>query len=140
MQKALVDTDVLYDLLAQREPFHKFSAELFTLADQEKIRLCVSALAFANLFYILSKLKSQKEARVILNKLKALMSILPVKEKNIDLALNSEFNDFEDAVQYYVAIENKINLILTRNLKDYKKSEIPILTPQEFLNSLKENH
>jgi predicted nucleic acid-binding protein len=65
-----------------------------------------------------------------------LVSILAVNDKTIELALSSEFKDFEDAIQYYTAIENKIEILLTRNLKDFRKAEISVLTAEQYLNSL----
>ena len=65
------------------------------------------------------------------------MDVLPVDEKIIDLALASGFRDFEVAIQYYVSIENKIQYLLTRNVKDYKKAEIKIITPEQYLKLLK---
>jgi hypothetical protein len=61
------------------------------------------------------------------------VKILPCNEKIIELGLNSDFNDFEDAVQYFTAIQNKLNAIITRNTKDFKKSEIPVLTAEEYI-------
>lgn len=70
-----------------------------------------------------------------MRKLKTLINILPVDERIIEQALNSEFNDFEDAIQYFTAVNNGINLLLTRNKVDYKKSKITISTSEEFLKT-----
>jgi predicted nucleic acid-binding protein len=128
-----VDTDVIFDLLAKREPFYKYSAKLFTHADKKELTICVSSLCFGNLNYILSKQKSAKEARKILSRFKVLVKVLPVDDKVIELALNSDFGDFEDAILYYCAIENGINVLITRNLKDFKHAGIPVLTAEEFV-------
>lgn len=134
--RVFVDTDVVFDLLAKREPFFQYAARLFTLADQQKISVCVSSLCFSNLHYILSKQKSANEARKILSRFKVLVSVLSVDYKVVELALNSDFKDFEDAIQYYCAIENGINLIITRNLKDFKFAKIPVLTAEDFIKQL----
>jgi predicted nucleic acid-binding protein len=128
-RKIFVDTDVVFDLLAKREPFYTYAAQLFTNA----VTICVSSLCFGNLNYVLSKHKSAIEARKILSRFKVLVTILPVDDKIIELALNSDFNDFEDAIQYYCAIENGINILITRNLKDFKPVRIPVLTAEEFV-------
>lgn len=133
IKKIFVDTDVVFDLLAKREPFYNYAAQLFTNADKQKVTLCVSSLCFGNLNYILSKQKSASEARKILSRFKVLVNVLPVDDKVIELALNSDFGDFEDAIQYYCAIENGINILITRNLKDYKLARIPVLTAEEWI-------
>ncbi len=133
MTKIFVDSDIILDLLAEREPHYIYAAKLFTLADLKKVRIFTSPLVFANLHYILKKLKSNNFALNNLRKLKTLINILPVNEKIIEQALNSGFKDFEDAIQYFTAVNNGINLILTRNKKDYKKSKITVFTAEEFL-------
>ncbi len=135
MKKVLVDTDVIYDLLAKREPYYTFAARLFTKADHNKVKLFISALTIANMHYMLSRLKSDKEARKILNQFKVLVSIIPLDQKILELSLNSDFKDFEDAIQYYSAIENKVEILLTRNLKDYKKARIPVMTAEGFIKT-----
>jgi len=134
MKKIFVDSDVILDLLAKREPFYPYAAELFSLVDKGKIKVHVSAIIITNLHYVLRKMTDKEQAIRSLQKLKLLVKILPVDEKIIDLALASDFKDFEDSIQYYVAKENKIDFLLTRNKKDYKTADITILTPQEFLN------
>ena len=132
-ENIFVDTDVIFDLLAKREPFYKYCAKLFTHADKQELTICVSSLCFGNLNYILSKQKSAIEARKILSRFKVLVKVLPVDDKVIELALNSDFGDFEDAIQYYCAIENGIKVLITRNLKDFKHARIPVLTAEEFV-------
>ena len=135
MEKLFVDTDVVLDLLSARQPHYKFAAELFSLADMESIRLYVSSLTFANVHYVLSKQLSASESRKLLLRFKTLVTVLPVNDKIIELALSSSFADFEDAIQFYAAIENNISILLTRNLKDFKKATIPVMTPQQYLRS-----
>lgn len=133
MKKIFIDTDIILDLLARRGPFYKFSAELFTLIDSGKIKAYTSSIIFTNLHYILRRLHNKSKATKSLQKIRTLLHVLAVGEKIIDLALASDFKDFEDAIQYYVAIENNINYLLTRNIKDYKKTEINILTAEQYL-------
>jgi predicted nucleic acid-binding protein len=133
-RKVFVDTDIIYDLLAKRDPFYFAAARLFTLADEGKIQIFISALSLPNVHYLLSKKKSEEEARQILRKFKVLAHVTPLDEKIIDLALNSEFSDFEDAIQYFSALQNEVEVLLTRNLKDYKKAQISVLTAQDFIN------
>ena len=136
MIKLFVDSDVILDLLAQREPHFIHAARLFTLIDQNKIAAYTSPLIFANLHYLLKKQSSNVSALKSLRKLKTLINILPVDERVIEQSLNSEFNDFEDAIQYFTAVNNGITLIITRNKTDYKRSKIDVLTAEEFLKGL----
>ncbi|HSZ84653.1 MAG TPA: PIN domain-containing protein [Puia sp.] len=133
MEKVFVDTDIILDLLSYREPFYIHSANLFSAADKNEIKLFVSFLSFANLNYILSRQFSSGESRKKLFKFKTLVTVLAVTDKIVELALSSDFKDFEDALQYFSATENSIKILLTRNLKDYKNAEISILTAEQFL-------
>jgi predicted nucleic acid-binding protein len=133
MQNLLIDTNIVLDLLAKREPYYADAARLFSLADKENIKLSVNALTFANTNYILSKLLSVLEARDVLGKFRVLVSVLPLNDKIIDLALNdSNFPDFEDGLQYYTALENNQNFIISRDLKGFRKSVIPVMTAEQF--------
>ncbi|MCP5062352.1 MAG: PIN domain-containing protein [Ignavibacteriae bacterium] len=133
MDKILVDTNIIIDLLTKRKEFYKPSSKLFTLSDNKKIKLSISSLTFANTFYLLSKELNSTKAKEILRRFKLLVRILPLDEKIIALSLNSDFNDFEDAIQYYTAIENKLEIIITRNLKDFRLSKIPVMTADNYL-------
>jgi len=140
MSNLLIDTNIVIDLLAKREPFYDGAAILFSLADKHKIKLTVSSLTFANTNYVLSKLKSPRKAREILRRFKILVGVLNLNDKIIELALNDEgFNDFEDGLQYYTALEHSQDIIITRNLRDFKNSRIPVMTAEEFLSSREGN-
>lgn len=136
MIRLLIDTNIIIDLLAQREPYYDSASKLFSLADKNKIRLSVSSLSFANTNYVLSRVLNPNEAREILRRFKVLVDILPLTVKIIDLALNdSGFADFEDGLQYYSALESNIKIIITRDLKDFKSAKIPVMTAEEYLIS-----
>jgi predicted nucleic acid-binding protein len=134
MTDIFVDTNIVIDLLARRVEFYNEAAELFSRADKKELNLAISPLTFANTNYILSKLKSAKEARTILRKFKVLVHILSLDDKISELALSDEgFPDFEHGLQYYSALENGMDIIITRNKKDFKNAKIPVLTAKEFL-------
>jgi len=135
MRKLFLDTNIILDLLACRMPFYAEAAELFSLADKKEIKLSISSLCLADTHYIISRQNSEPEVRKILRKFKVLVNVLPLDDKIADLALNSEFRDFEDAIQYYTAIENDQDIIITRNQQDFKDSKIPIMTAGEFIKS-----
>ncbi len=135
MKKIFIDTNIVLDLLGKREPFYEEAAKLFSLGDRGKINLSVSSLTIANTHYVLSKLKNAKTARAILLKFKILVAVLDLNDKIIELSLNDEsFKDFEDALQYYTALENTSDILITRNLKDFKSSKIPVMTASQYLN------
>ena len=133
MDIIFVDTDIILDLLSNREPFYTPSAYLFSEADKGKIKIHVSSLSFSNLNYILSKQYTPDRARKKMLKFKTLVTVLAVTDKIVELALSSDFKDFEDGLQYFTAIENNIKILLTRNLKDYKTAEIPIMTAGQYM-------
>ncbi len=136
MDRIFVDTDVLLDLLEQREPFYKSAAYLFSKADRREIQILISSLSFTNIHYILRKKYSNSESRKILSRLRVLVTVATVRDKRIELALASNFSDFEDAVQNYTAIDNRASVIITRNLKDYKQSQLPVMNPDTFLKTM----
>ena len=133
MNKVFVDTDVILDLLAERIPFFHFSAVLFTFAEMKKLELYTSPLILANTFYILRKQLGNSEAKNALRKLRILLHVVESSESIIDKALNSDFTDFEDAIQYYTALDHDIKIILTRNVRDYKNASVIVQTPEAFL-------
>jgi predicted nucleic acid-binding protein len=133
MERIFVDSDIILDLLGHREPFYKYAAELFSQADKGNVHLFVSSLSFSNLNYLLSRQYSADQSRMKLLKFKTLVSVLSVTDKIVELALSSDFKDFEDGLQYYTATENEIKLLLTRNLKDFRTAEISVMTAEQFL-------
>lgn len=134
MSRLLIDTNIVIDLLSKREQFYAEAAELFSRADKKELHLAISVLTFGNTNYILTKLKSAKAAKEILRKFLVLVELLALDDKITALALSDDnFPDFEDGLQYYSAMENQIDVIITRNKKDFKNSKIPVLTAKEFL-------
>jgi len=138
MKKVLLDTNIIIDLLAKRDPFYQEAARLFSFADKGKVLLFTSALSVANVNYVLLKQGNPEVAKQILRNLKLIVGIISLDEKSISLALNdNEFSDFEDALQYFSAIENNIDIIISRNLKDFEKSKLPVMTAGQFNEIIK---
>jgi predicted nucleic acid-binding protein len=129
--RVFLDTDVILDLLLRREPFFAAATDLFLAVQDGRIEGCVSPLIFSNLFYILRQQMSAPESLGALRKLKLLVRVLPVDEKVLDLALASSFKDFEDALQYYTALTQDLQAVITRNKRDYRESRLPILNARE---------
>lgn len=134
--KILVDTNIIIDLLAQRKEFYPEAASLFSRADKGEIQLFVSALSFANTHYILNRDLNSSESKKVLLQFKSLVSTINMSDKIVNLALaDNLFKDFEDGIQYYSSMEEGVNLILSRNKKDFKNSSIPVMTAKEFIAS-----
>ena len=108
MKKRLfLDTNIVLDLLGQRQPFYDAIAKLATLAEKGEFRLAVSALSFATVHYILSKNDGREQAREKLRKFHLLTDVIGVDEAIVGKALNSGFSDFEDALQYFCALQSE---------------------------------
>ncbi|WP_088654479.1 type II toxin-antitoxin system VapC family toxin [Geofilum rhodophaeum] len=138
MKKLFVDTNIVIDLLSRREPFFEEAAELFSLADKKQVELSVSSLTIANTSYALLRQMDSNKAKLVLRKLRLILKVLPLDDKIIGLALNDEtFSDFEDGLQYFTAIEDDQELIITRNLKDFKNSKLPTMTAKQFIETIK---
>jgi len=132
--RIFLDTDVALDHLADRQPFAEYAHRLLALAETGDLTICVSSLSFSNLYYLLRRLKGHEAALALLDKLKSLVHISAVAEAEIQSALASSFKDFEDAIQHFTAkAEGGVSAIVTRNKADYSASEIPVLSPEEFL-------
>ena len=133
MENIFVDTDIIIDLLAKRDLFYKDAQALFTLSDKKEIQLCISSLSFANAYYSIVKHHKDIDAKKYLAKFKVLVKVLPLEDKAIELALASDFNDFEDGLQYFIAMDNESDIIITRNKKDFKNAKIPVMTAGEYI-------
>ena len=136
MSRIFLDTNVILDLLGERVPFFDSIAKVATLADQKKLTLIVSPLSFTTMNYVLNKYETSKSVLNKLRKFKIICEVCEVNEETIDKALNSSFKDFEDAVQYFCALQSNCSIIITRNGKDFKHSTIPIMTAEEYLSSI----
>jgi predicted nucleic acid-binding protein len=136
MSRIFLDTNVILDLLGERVPFFDSIAKVATLADQKKLTIIVSPLSFTTIDYVLNKYETSESVLNKLRKFKILCEICEVNEETIDKALNSSFKDFEDAVQYFTALQSNCSIIITRNGKDFKNSTIPIMTAEEYLSSI----
>jgi predicted nucleic acid-binding protein len=135
MKHFFLDTNILLDLLADRKPFSEHAEILFDWGFQKKIKLHVSAISINNIYYILRHQLTHKQCVKRIKDLTDLVSIIDVNKKIIEHSLESNFNDLEDAIQYNCAITNeKIIAIITRDIKGYKSSTLPILSPKEAIN------
>lgn len=133
MKKLFLDSDVLLDLLLDREPFSEDITTLIEESINAEFKLCTSPISITNIHYIIGRLENKQKANLKTKKILKIVDVENVGQSVINSASNSAFKDFEDSVQNYCAMESGHRIIITRNTKDYKESELSILTPKEYL-------
>jgi len=137
MKKVFVDTNILVDLIADRRPFSKFAIQIFSKAEERKIKLYTSSHLIATTHYLLKKYIDEKELREVLYNILDYLNIVAIDQDVIKKGLKSKHKDFEDALQIISAYSiANLDCIVTRNIKDFKGSEIPVLTPDELIKHL----
>ena len=135
--KLFWDTNVMFDFLGERESFYLSAAKIATLADKREVTIITSALSYATINHLLAKYEGIEKIKDKLRKFKVISEICELDELIIEKSLNTDFSDFEDSLQYHSALRTECDIIITRNGKDFKKSQLPVMTPDEFLNSIK---
>jgi predicted nucleic acid-binding protein len=133
LKRVLFDSDVLIDVLAQRQPFVAASAQALNMATQSQVQGYVSGHAMTNIFYILRRQIGSETARELLSRLLQHLQVASVTDEVIRAALQSSMKDFEDAVTSEVASVARVEVIVTRNISDFVASSIPAVLPEEFL-------
>lgn len=135
-KRLFLDSDVLLDMFLKREPFFFHTQILLIECIKRNIELRTSSLVIANIVYVLRKqigiLKAKENLKNLFNSAK----VLPFEFDAIETAISSDITDFEDAIQFYIGQKHNCDAIITRNIKDYKNSTIPVLTAEQFLNTL----
>jgi predicted nucleic acid-binding protein len=134
--RVLFDTDVVLDLILDREPFVEAAAALFELHEQGRIDAYISSITLVNAFYLTRKNKGIEGARRAVKELLAILSVCALDRLILEDAHRLAFTDYEDAVQHATATASNLDAIVTRNLKDYKNATLPTFLPTEFLNRL----
>lgn len=135
--RLFLDTNVMLDFLGERDPFYISAAKIATLADKRSLQIIVSALSYTTISYFLTKYDGLEKTKEKLRKFKVISEICELDELIIEKGLNSDFSDFEDSLQYFSALRTECDIIITRNGKDFKKSEIPVMSPDEFIQSIR---
>jgi len=128
-----VDADVILDFLLDRSPYVDDISEIIERSIKTELALCVSSITITNLNYIIGRIENVRSARVKIKKILRLVSVENVGASTVQKAAKSKFKDFEDGVQNFSAEEANHHIIITRNTRDYKESNLAILTPKEFL-------
>ena len=136
MKKVFIDTNVMIDYLAERADFYRPACQILSLAERKKIKLYASSLSFATTSYVLNRVKPTEIVNSALSGFMTLCSPTAVDASIVASALTSSFKDFEDALQYFSAVKSNMDVIVTRNKKDFQDSTLLIMEPQEFLDHL----
>lgn len=132
-RKVLLDTNICLDAILVREPFALPAEQLLLAAETGKVNVFVSAISFDTLFYFTKRRYTIRKAYKALQSLRKIVQVASTNQQPVDLALQSGWNDFEDALQHYIATSNGCDAIITRNAADFKKSILPVFTAQNFL-------
>ncbi len=137
MKKVFVDTNIIVDLIADRKPHSKYAIELFTLAESKKVKLYTSSHSIVTAHYLLKKYVGEKELRKITNTVLEYLKPIAIDEAMLRRGLKAEYKDFEDGLQIIAAsaIEG-MDFIVTRNIRDFKGSEIMVLAPDKVKGKL----
>lgn len=137
MKHIFLDTNIVIDFLADRKPFSLFAAKLFNFSILGKAKIYVSAVSYNNIYYILRQSHSSVKTLKLLDELSEMTEITDLTKSIIKKSLKSDFKDFEDAIQYNCALSlYKVDFIVTRDTKDFKKSTLSIMTPEEAVRLL----
>lgn len=137
----LIDTCVVMDFLQRREPFADTACKVFRAAATEQFSGCITAKSATDIYYLTHRCThSDKESRIKLNQLLSIVGMLNSAADDVFHVISSEVSDFEDAVMIETAIRSRMDCIVTRNTKDYTKSLIPVYTPGQFMELLKQEN
>ena len=131
----LIDTDILLDCCLNREPYISDSIKILQLCELQKIQGYTTPVILSNLFYILRKNNSLEKVKLFIENLLKLLKVVDMNQQVVSEALVSGLKDFEDAMQYFSAVQHpEISILLTRNRKDFEGNELSILSPSELLS------
>ncbi len=134
--KVFVDTNVLLDVLAKREPYFTDAARIWSLAERAKLEAQVSVISFNNVYYVLRKVASRQVAEKALRLMRSVFTPVPLGAQVLSQAIDAGFRDFEDALQFYSALHADASCLITRDADDFPATALPVLSPAEFLSSL----
>ena len=131
--KILIDTNVLLDVLCNRADFVQDALKIFKLCEVNRIKGCVSVLSVPNIVYIMRKELDHDRIKEIIKTITSIFAVASLRESDLLNAANAPFSDYEDALQAVCAERIRADYIVTRNVKDFKNSPVPAVTPTEFL-------
>jgi predicted nucleic acid-binding protein len=135
MMRVFVDSDVILDCVMGRRGFVDSASAVLSLSETSIIQGMTSSLVLANCHYVLARQAGAAKSREVIAKLRTLLQVCSVGDRELEQALVSDFEDLEDGIQFFVATNHGAQVIVTRNSRDYQSSSIPVMTPLEFLAS-----
>lgn len=133
MEKVFVDTNIILDWLGNRVPFFIHAKKLFQKAENGELEILISTMSYISTEYILRKQIGKEKSRLALAGIRQISRVCSSGEQEIDLTLISSMRDFEDAFQYYSALNNDAEVIITRNPKDFSDSVLPVMSAEAYL-------
>jgi predicted nucleic acid-binding protein len=137
MQRVLIDTDVILDFFFDRKPFSDHAAKVLSLCESGEIKGFITSVIISNVYYLLRQTSTHEKVIEKLTQLITITEVLTTGKDIILKALNSNFRDFEDALQNYSAEFNgQVDVIVTRNVKDFKHSSLGVMTPGNYLKTI----
>src|SRR5690606_4443419 len=136
MKRALIDINILLDVLAKREPFLSHAATIWSAAERGQIQGLVSADSFSTTYYLLRRAANHQVAMHAMRLIRKVFEIVPLSVAVIEQAIASSMGDFEDAIQYHSALHGKAQCIVTRDQQHFRNTAIPVLTPQAFIATI----
>lgn len=134
--RVFVDTNVLLDVLARRDPFYPDAARIWSLAERGKIVGLVSVISFNNIYYVVRKASSRESADKALRLIRDVFTPMPLSVQILNQAMDAGFDDFEDAIQFHSAIHAEAKSLITRDAGHYPDRGLPVILPGVFLASL----
>ena len=137
--RVFFDTNVLLDHLLDREPFADDAAELWSMAERREVVGCISAVSFNLVYYIVRHQANERAARRAVRGLCDVFQVIEVDAQIIHQAMDSPFPDFEDAIQHACAVRAGATHLVTRDLADFRRSEVPVVSPDAYLAGLSED-
>jgi predicted nucleic acid-binding protein len=137
--KALLDTNVIIDYALEREPFWPISEQVFLLIEAQRLVGYVSASTFGDLYYIIRKQRGHDWTLEFLTRLAQFCEVATVNQTVITTALTAQFKDFEDAIQYAAALDSQVDVIVTRNAKDFVVTTPRVMTPDRLIREFTRN-
>ncbi len=132
--KCFIDTNILLDVLEERQPHYEYSAQIWSLAESCRIEAFVSAISFNNIHYLVQRHESRKAAQRAVELLNATFTMIPLGQEIMNRAIQAKRADFEDTIQFFSAVSVQADCIITRNAKDFPQDVLPILSPEAFLS------
>lgn len=135
--RVLIDTCIIIDALQNREPFCRDAQAIFLAVANNRFIGCITAKSSADIYYLTHRyLHDDKASRAVLSKLFTLFEVLDTAGADCRHAIPSAVSDYEDAVMVETAVRTESDCIITRNLRDYAKSPVPVYAPDDFLRKL----